>query len=262
MPNGWKITIHGGFAWVFREPPGNGGRATRVTVGPYEKPGGHPDFHPHAMILRVPRRNLNAARTNLDPWKQDGDFVWYELRGRVRLNAPGAGEIERTVSDNPRGPDDFYYVYDADRFRDRQGRRRTPLGSWQDRLTAQLELTDGRLEVLPQHFVFEISDGTNTWDQPLASHIDYHPRWDTPREVEFRVRDRTVVATPADFDISAECGCPDVQPEGPIAGFDVTFDLYQDPQAAPRFRPRLKNPGPPASAFTPGPDCPPRSYSF
>lgn len=262
MPNGWKITIHGGFAWVFEGDKGNEGIASRVTVGPYRKPNGHPRYHPHRMVLWVPESSLNRVRTTM-PYQSSGGGYLFELRDDVTLNEAATGPIRRTISSTrPTGSDDFYWVYDADRFRDRTGQKRTPLGTnWQGKLLGQLALQGGTLKVLPSPFVYEISDGTDGFEQPLATHIEYHPSW-SASEVEFRTKHGLVVAAPANFDISADCGCSDDPPIGPIAGFDLTFDLYQDPKAPPRFEPRYKGYTPPAKANAPGPDCPPRSYSI
>jgi hypothetical protein len=263
MPNGWKITIHGGFAWVF-ENDDVGGRAGKVTVGPYRKPNGHPRYHPHRMVLRVPERHLNQARTTLPYQTVAGNYV-FELRDTVTLNAAATGEITRTISTGrPKQWNDFYWVYDADRFRDRTGKQRTPLaGNWRNRLLARLELQGGDLEVLPSSHngVYRITYGKDSFEQPLATHIAYHPRWPAPPEVEFQSPHGVVAATPADFEIAADCGCSEHPFDGEIAGFDLTFDLYQNPAQAPRFTPLFKGSPPPASANSPGGDCPPRSYS-
>jgi hypothetical protein len=259
--DGWKITIHGGFAFVF-EGDDASGRAAQVTVGPYRKPEGHPRYHPHEMVLRVPEDALNRTRTTL-PYQTVAGYHLFVLRDDVKLNDEATGDLVRTISPTrPAGWNDFYWVYDADRFKDRTGKYRTPLGNWQNRLLAQLELRGGELTVLPPRFagIFEISDGVDTFEQPLATHIEYHPRWKTPAEVEFRTRQGIVVTRPADFDIAAECGCGHEPPVGPIAGFDLTFDLYRDPKSAPQFKPRFKGFTPPPAATEPGPDCPPRSY--
>lgn len=263
MPNGWTITVHGGFAWVFEGDDTNG-RARQVTVGPYVKPKGHPDYHPHRMVLRVPEQFLNQSKTTL-PYQTIAGSHMFELLDEVTLNDAATGEIVRTISSTrPKGWNDFFWVYDADRFRDRTGKQRTPLGNWRNRLLTQLILTGGELEVLPSKHggVYEISDGKTTFEQPLATHIVYHPRWPAPAEVEFRTRHGNVVARPTDFDIAAECGCSHEPPVGPIAGFDLTFDLYQDPRNAPQFNPRFRGHTPPASANAPGADCPPRAYSI
>ncbi len=263
MPNGWKITIHGGFAWVF-EGDDSTGRAKQVTVGPYRKPEGHPRYHPHEMVLRVPDHALNRERTTLSYQTVVGMHM-FVLRGSVKLNAEATGDITRTISTTRPGEwNDFYWVYDADRLKDRSGKQRTPLGDWRGRLLAELELQGGRLEVLPPRFAgaYDISDGSTTIQQPLATHLVYHPGWRKPAEVEFTTREGVVVARPADFDIAADCGCRDEPPLAAIAGFDVTFDLYRDPQTAPRFIPTYKGFTPPPRATAPGADCPPRSYSI
>jgi hypothetical protein len=263
MPNGWTITVHGGFAWVFEGDDTNG-RAKQVTIGPYAKPGGHPEYHPHRMILRVPERHLIRARTTL-PFESVAGALEFTLNDDVTLNDAATGEIVRKISSTePKDWNDFYWVYDADRFRDRTGKQRTPLGNWRNRLVSRLVLKGGDLEVLPSKHSgpYEITDGKLTFTQPLATHIVYHPRWPAPAEVEFRTRAGNVVATPTDFDIAAECGCFHEPPEGPIPGFDLTFDLYRDPKSAPQFKPRFRGHTPPAAAISPGGDCPPRSYSI
>ena len=263
MQNGWKITIHGGFAWVFEGDNANG-RARQVTVGPYRKPEGHPRYHPHEMVLRVREDALNRDRTTL-PYQTVAGSHMFVLNGSVRLNAEATGDITRTITaTHPNGWNDFYWVYDADRFKDRSGKQRTALGNWRSRLLAELELRGGELEVLTPRFPgpYEISDGSTTFEQPLATHIVYHPRWQTPAEVTFTTPQGVVAARPSDFDIAAECGCRDEPPIGEIAGFDVTFDLYRNPRECPRFTPRYKGFTPPQGATAPGADCPPRSYSI
>ena len=261
MPNGWKITIHGGFAWVF-ENDDRSGRASMVTVGPYRKPQAHPRYHPHEMVLRVPADALNRDRTTL-PYQTLAGTCIFVLRDRVALNAEATGDVSRTISvERPRKWNDFYWVYDADRFRDRTGQLRTPLGDWRTHLLALLELRGGELEVLAPRFagVYLISDGDTSFRQPLATHIVYHPRWPTPTEVEFNTPQGIVVAKPTSFDIAAECGCSDAPPIGRMSGFDVTFALYSG--NAPRFWPSYEGFDPPAAATDPGPDCPPRAYSI
>jgi hypothetical protein len=263
MPNGWKITIHGGFALVFEGDQDNSGVATRVTIGPYRKPSGHPRYHPHRMILAVPESSLNRVRTTM-PYQPAGGSYLFELRDDIALNDAAKGDITRRISaTQPASADDFYWVYDADRFNDRTGTKRTPLGDWPNKLLTRLALQGGRLQVLPSAFIYDITGPSGTFQQPLATHIEYHPTWPTPAEVEFRTGHGMVVAQPANFDIWADCGCADDPTPGTtIAGFDLTYDLYQDPKAAPRFEPNYKGYRPPAKANAPGPDCPPRSYSI
>jgi hypothetical protein len=271
---GWRITIHGGFAWVFEGDQENSGTAATVTVGPYRKPNDHKRYHPHKMVLRVPEAALNAERTTL---KGDlaADHYVFVLAGDVELNAAASGNIRRNIhADRPADWDSFYWVYDADRFRDRSGKTRTRLGEWRGQLATRLRLRGGTLKVLAPRFpgVYEMTHDGVTVDQPLATHIEYFPQgWATPTaEVEFRAGNKMVVARPTlpdgrntHFDIAAECGCLDEPDLGEISGFDVTFNLYENPAQAPRFMPRCKGFLPPPNAFMPpGPDCPPRSYSF
>jgi hypothetical protein len=271
MPNeGWKITIHGGFAWVFEEPGKPTGPATRVTVGPYRKNGRHPHVHPHEMVLRVPKDALISAT---HPRHEVGDSFAFVLRGDVRLNAAASGDIVRNIhtveTPRPTSWDDFYWVYDADRFMDRSGSQRTRLvATWQQQLLARLELRGGTLKVLPPRFpgAYVMVFNGKTIEQQLATHIEYHPTA-RPDRVEFTADGGNIVAKPqhaggewTHFDMVAECGC-DKDPEvGEIPGFDVTFGLYA--QNAPRFNPRFKGFREPGSAHAPGSDCPPRAYSI
>jgi hypothetical protein len=273
MPNeGWKITIHGGFAWVFEEPGLPTGPATRVTVGPYVKSGGHPEVHPHEMVLQVPKAALiSATHASVEV----GDSYAFVLRGDVKLNAAASGEISRRIqtveAPKPKGWDDFYWVYDADRFMDRSGRARTKLtDGWQRRLLARLELRGGRLEVLAPHFAgeYEMVFDTKRVVQPLATHIDYHPVA-RPERVEFIADGGNIIASPryakggwTHFDIVAACGCKEDPAVREIPGFDVTFDLYGADAKPPRFTPRFTGFKLPNGANAPGADCPPRSYSI
>jgi hypothetical protein len=271
MPNeGWTITIHGGFAWVFDEPSRPTGPATRVTVGPYVKKGGHPQFHPHEMVLQVPKAALISATHDR---VEVGDSYAFTLRGNVTLNAAASGDIVRnitTVDDPPAAWDDFYWVYDADRFMDRSGRTRTGLGNWKEQLLARLELRGGRLEVLAPHFAgdYEMVANGKRIVQPLATHINYHPDA-RPAQVEFSADGGTIVAKPSydnatatHFDIIASCGCKEDPGLRDIPGFDVTFGLYGAGSKPPRFTPRFRGFRGPKNANAPGSDCPPRAYSI
>jgi hypothetical protein len=272
---GWRITIHGGFAWVFGGDKDNTGTADSVTVGPYRKPAGnHAKYHPHRMVLRVPEAALNTDRTTLKGALAAGHYV-FQFNGDVTLNKEATGTIERVIHE--RQPDDwnsFYWVYDGDRFRDRSGKTRTRLGDWQQKLDSRLLLYGGRLRVLAPRFpgVYEMTfDGTIV-KQPLATHIEYFPRgWaSATTEIEFRtgkdlvaVRPRLADGRPTALDIAAECGCLDEPDLGEIAGFDITFDLYATDAPAPKFTPKCTGFMSPNNALMPpGPDCPPRSYSI
>ena len=270
---GWRITIHGGFAWVFEGDRDNTGVATSVTVGPYSKGTDHKQYHPHRMMLRVAEGGVNTERTTLKYDMAAGQHV-FTLEGDVALNAEATREIRRPIhADRPNDWNSFYWVYDADRFADRSGTKRTRPGNWREALDARLLLRGGSLRVLAPRFpgVYEMTYGKTTVRQPLATHIEYHPDWRSQvNEIQFKTPSGDVVARPTlpdgrptHFDIAAECGCLNEPDLGEIAGFQVTFDLFAKDVEIPRFVPRCTGYLPPPDALMPpGPDCPPRSYSF
>lgn len=262
MPDGWSLTIHGGFAWVFAGD-------SRVTVGPFRRPDDVPDYHPHEMVLRVPTGDVIGAKTSL-PFRLDGNQSVFVLRDEVRLLPDGTAEpqggLTRRKGDTDPGDhvtDSFYFVYNANRMRD-GGDPGALVDDWPSLLLARLDLSNGDLTVLPSHHPTKYDlyvNGQKKHEQRLATHILYKPN-STPREVVFDTPHGRVTAQPTRFEIAADCGCVNGPGSGKIEGFDVTFKMFREPKAHLKVMPHYKAPPNAKGAAAPGPDCPPREFSI
>jgi hypothetical protein len=257
----WDITVRGGFAWVFA--PGD----SSATIGPFRKPAEPADYHPHEMILRF-HRDFMLPDTSL-PFRTEGADCVFVLRGEVALlpdNKPEhAGGLTRNVSAvEPSGKwDDFFYVYNANRLKDPADPPGTMVDGWRNLLLARLDIRNGVLEVQPSQHTnkYDLINGGKKREQQLATHILYKPRVPAARIV-FHTNEGDVSARPTKFEIAADCGCKEGPPGGRVPGFEVTFNMYKEPKAHLRFVPHYKVTLNPQQARDPGPDCPPRDFSF
>jgi hypothetical protein len=266
----WTMMIHGGFAMVFPENDAN------ATIGPIRKPAtGYPDYLRHEMVLRIPKATLRDASL---PSRDENGFLAFVLEDKVELLPDGQPEnaagLSRVKTNNPKPGDwnDFYYVWDANRFKDADDPKGVVRDDWRDQLVAHLEIRNGRLVVQEPYFTtqYEIErkkGKAKKLRRSLATHILYTPK-SAAEFVTFRTRAGSVTASAANYDLSADCDCPSHQQEAPPAnqdmpGFGVTFTMYKGAnkdhlEFIPRF---LGNPNPKA-AVNPGADCSPREYSI
>jgi hypothetical protein len=264
------MMIHGGFAVVFPENDAN------ATIGPIKKPStGFEDYLRHEMVLRFPKSDLRE--TSLSPREENG-FLAFVLEDEVQLLPDGrpetASRVTRNKTGNPKQGDwdHFYYVWDANRFKDATDDKGVVRDDWREQLLAHLEIRNGRLVVqqpyLTTRYAIERKKAKQKRvDRALATHILYVPN--APADyVTFRTPAGSVTANATRFDLSADCDCPSHEEDPPpinqdLPGFGVTFTMYKAANTdhlefIPRF---LGNPNRQA-AVDPGHDCPPREYSI
>lgn len=271
----WTMMIHGGFALVFPDDDAN------VTIGPIRKPLiGFDEYKVHEMALRVPAAAFPPERqrdTTLSFTRENG-FVRFVLEGPVELLPEGhpeaASGLRRVKTNNPKMGDwnDFYYVWDANRFKDPDDPKGVVRDDWRDQLVAQLEIRNGRLAVQEPYFTGRYAierkkAKPKRIDRPLATHILYVPN--APADVvTFRTPAGSVTANASRFDLSADCDCPTHEEEAPPAnqdlpGFGVTFTMYKGANKEHlEFIPRFTGNANPKAAMSPGADCSPREYSI
>jgi hypothetical protein len=259
----WQITIQGGFAWVFEKKDG---KFSKVTVGSYRTREGV--GIPHEMILLVPKALLIREQTTLPKTEIQGKFR-FVLRGNVQLQE-GTGGLTRVPPEpvDPKNPwDNFDRVYDANRYKGGAPVKVHP--DWKKKFVSQMELRDGRLEVLepkpPILYDIKKKESSDVKEKAsLPGRIRYSANTVT-EFVKFATADGNVVASPGGFDLVAECGCTEEPKAGdPIPGFEITFDLYEkhDPDLMwfPHFPKAPFVPLSTGGPLDPGLDCPPRSY--
>ena len=271
----WTMMIHGGFAIVFPENDAN------ATIGPIRKPATNfAEYKFHEMALRVPAAAFPPERekdTNLSFTRENG-FIRFVLEGPVELLPDGRPEtasgLRRVKTNNPKQGDwnDFYYVWDANRFKDPGDPKGVVREDWRDQLVAQLEIRNGRLVVQEPYFttpyvIERRKANPKKLNRPLATHILYEPT--SPADVVvFRTRSGSVSANAAAFDLSADCDCRTHQEEAPPAnqdlpGFSVTFTMYKGANKDHlEFIPRFPGSPNPKAAVNPGSDCSPKEYSI